>query len=1164
MNKLRTAFLLAAFAAAAMLFTSLDASAQYFAFGRNKVQYRNFDWSYIQSEHFDVYFTEGGEYLGKFTADAAEASYATVKRDFKYEINNRISLIVYKSHNDFQQNNVISEYLEEGVGGVTELYKNRIVIPYDGDYKRFRHVIHHELIHAVVNDMIYGGSVQSAIANNIRLQIPLWFNEGIAEYQSLEWDTNSDMFISDAIINNYLAPIPYLNGYFAYRGGQSVWRFISEKYGREKISEIMLRLRATRSIDAAFRGSIGMSVEELSEKWMRDLKVNYWPEIAKREDINTVMKKLTDHRKDGSNYNTSPAISPQGDKFAFISDKSGLFDIYIGSTINLQDVRRVVAGQRGADFEELKILTPGLTWSPDGKKIAIATKAGEQDAIMLIDAESGATEKLTFELDGIFSVDWSPDGKRLAFIGNQDYKSDIYIYSFETQELFNLTNDVFSDSDPVWSPDGKKIYFASDRQQNLSTAPRKLTKADGYGTTKVSTQEVFKMRLHDYSQTDLYELTLADNSMRRLTATEGIDESSPAVGPDGKKMLFVSDRNGIYNVYEMILDGIEGTSPLVLTASAEPFIGVAPLPQPRVRPITNFLTGIRQISLSRDGSKMVGVGLDYAGFDIFMMRMPFERQPKGVEPNGFLEATNWGKKMVQTQTAKFAENTGLRMRQKQASILMSEPKALALVGNLPMVPRLGDSATVAPTAPLDTQKTAGMKKNPKQFVFGSIPVASMQADTAKPMTDAAATDTQAVSIAPNVNVKNFVFDRSVLNSTAESMKRDSERLALGAAKPRNNLDDDGDYKVKKYRLNFSPDIVYGGAGYDAIWGARGSGIFAFSDLLGNHQLSLYTNLQFDLQNSDYGITYAYLANRMDYAFSAFHQARFLGLQNPTNPNFVDFFRFRMFGATLSAQYPIDRFKRIDLSLGYLTLSKENLDGNFGNESVSFLYPSITFTHDDSRPFLYAPISGSRYAISVSGTAGNRVNFASVLGDFRTYFDFWRYYSFVVRLSGAASFGSTPQRYFIGGTENWINRQFENNAVPITTVQDFIFTTPAIPLRGHNFNAQNGTRFALANAELRFPFLQALPLGPIPIPLYYLMGTLFADAGLAWSDDSRVRLRFSDTPDGTTPAYSDVLAGFGWGIRSVFLGFVVRFDMAWAYYNQGVSQPRYYVSLGGDF
>ena len=85
--------------------------------------------------------------------------------------------MVYNSHNDFQQTNVISEYLEEGIGGVTELFKNRMVIPFEGNYRMYRHVIHHEMVHAVLNDMFYGGSIQSIISNNIRLQLPMWFNE---------------------------------------------------------------------------------------------------------------------------------------------------------------------------------------------------------------------------------------------------------------------------------------------------------------------------------------------------------------------------------------------------------------------------------------------------------------------------------------------------------------------------------------------------------------------------------------------------------------------------------------------------------------------------------------------------------------------------------------------------------------------------------------------------------------------------------------------------------------------------------------------------------------------------------------------------------------------------------------------------------------------------
>ena len=200
-----------------------SASAQDDMFGKNKVQYTKFTWSFIQSDHFDVYFADGGKTLAEFTAAAAESAYASISKSSgtRSSTASRSSCTIRTT--TFQQTNVISEYLEEGIGGVTELFKNRVVIPFEGDYKKFRHVIHHELVHAVINDMFYGGSIQSIISNNITLQLPLWFNEGLAEYEALKWDTDSDMFLRDATVHEYLPPINQLYGYFAYRGGQSVW-----------------------------------------------------------------------------------------------------------------------------------------------------------------------------------------------------------------------------------------------------------------------------------------------------------------------------------------------------------------------------------------------------------------------------------------------------------------------------------------------------------------------------------------------------------------------------------------------------------------------------------------------------------------------------------------------------------------------------------------------------------------------------------------------------------------------------------------------------------------------------------------------------------------------------------------------------------------------------
>ena len=75
----------------------------------------------------------------------------------------------------------------EGIGGVTELYKTRVVIPFDGSRKEFKHVIHHELVHMFINDYMYGGSIQNMISNQISYAIPLWMNEALAEFIADSW-----------------------------------------------------------------------------------------------------------------------------------------------------------------------------------------------------------------------------------------------------------------------------------------------------------------------------------------------------------------------------------------------------------------------------------------------------------------------------------------------------------------------------------------------------------------------------------------------------------------------------------------------------------------------------------------------------------------------------------------------------------------------------------------------------------------------------------------------------------------------------------------------------------------------------------------------------------------------------------------------------------------
>ena len=1020
---------------------SIPAMAQEENFGKNKVQYTRFDWSFLQTDHFDIYFYQGGQWLAEFAATAAESAYVSISKSFKYQLVNRVPIILYESHDDFQQTNVVAEYLEEGIGGVTELFKNRVILPFEGDYKKFRHVINHELVHAVINDMFYGGSIQSIITNNISLQLPLWFNEGLAEYEALKWETDSDMFLRDATVHEYLPAINNLYGYFAYRGGQSIWWYIANKYGDQKIGEILNRIKSTRSVEAGFRGSIGLSMEELSDRWLKEQKVMYWPDIAKREEPADYARQLTNHRKDGSFYNTSPAISPQGDKVAFITDRDDYFDVFVLNTVDGTIIKKLVSGQTTNNLEELHLLTPGISWSPDGKRVALATKAGAQDALLLIDAENGDEEKLTFDLKGIFSVTWSPLGDQLAFVGNTETQSDIFVYNLTTKQLVNLTDDIFSDSSPAWSPDGSTLYFCSDRGDHV-TAPSSAP------------------LLYDYRQTDIYRISVQTRAIERVTDWPNSSETSVVVGPSGKNILFVSDRNGINNVYAMDLE------------------------TKAIRPITNSLSGVYQLSLSKDGTKLAFSSLNYAGFDLFLMRNPFDRDLKIAE----LEQSDYFKTLY-------------------------APKPVAKV----------DTAAARP----------------------------------KP---AAEDSTHLYGKDIQIDFSSYVFK----DQYEESVPRDSTIARM--PKIAGNVDSSGQYRINRYKLNFTPDIVYGNAGYNTFYGVTGSTVMAFSDLMGDHQIIFATNLLIDLKNSDFLLQYYYLRNRLDIGIGGFHSARFVLLYGPANDGSVFLYRFGTYGVNLSGTYPLDRYDRFDFGLNYYSISKENLDDpTEPAQERDVLVPSISYTHDTSLWGITSPVNGSRYRIDLFGTPklwSTGLEFVNLTEDYRTYIRLGRLYSLAFRLAGGGSFGRNPQTFIIGGVDNWINRTFENGYVPLQNAEDFIFLQVGVPLRGYNYDAKFGSKYGLFNFEFRYPLLAFLQAGPLPVGAQSLGGVFFFDMGSAWYRDHDY-VAFTKDAQGNTVT-NDLLMGMGTGVRMYFLAFFVKLDVAWAWYLSSFSPPKYYISLGSDF
>jgi len=197
-----------------------------------------------------------------------------------------------------------------------------------------------------------------------------------------------------------------------------------------------------------------------------------------------------------------------------------------------------------------------------------------------------------------------------------------------------------------------------------------------------------------------------------------------------------------------------------------------------------------------------------------------------------------------------------------------------------------------------------------------------------------------------------------------------------------------------------------------------------------------------------------------------------------------------------------------------------------------------------------------------GFSDKRLNFFSVVGDYRTYFRFWTDYSFAFRLSGGYSGGDNPQRFFIGGIENWINRTYATGDIPLESASDFAFLTAALPLRGFDYAQKIGTKYSLMNMELRFPLIRYLVTGALPILFRNILGVAFVDVGTAWTNNNELKL-FTRNELGSV--YSkDLLMGTGVGARIFFLYFLMRFDVAWAYNVTGFTEPKFYFSLGADF
>jgi hypothetical protein len=503
--------------AAGLFVAPSPAAAQFGLFGPNKVQYRRFDWRVLRGEHVDLYFYPEEEELARVALTCAEDAYAELSARFRHSVTSRVPLLIYASHYDFEQTNLLPFQPPEGLLGFTEFARSRVVLPFTGDYAEFRHTIRHEMVHVF---QLSKAKLNGQVVPRYRgLSYPLWWGEGTAEYFSSVESTQDEMILRDLTQGGRLPTIEELGlagGAIVYPVGGALARFLAERYGEWRLVQVFDDSWKYDTFDELMTAVFGRSLEALTAEWHYALRRRYYPLVQDQRPLALDARPL-------ASLALKPAVwTAPGDSVPtvfYISPRTGYTNVY-AVKLTGGPARTIVAGERTPLFESFHSFESRMDVSATGV-LAFASRYMDRDALILWDVprERVAGRYQFPDIVSILSPAWSPDGRRVAFSGlTVSGSSDLYLLDLASGSLERLSRDRYHDTDPSFSPDGTRLVFASDRT--------------AFGRS---------------GATNLFVMDLATKAVRYLTYGDWHDKGPRWSAEKG--ITFTSDRRGAPDVY---------------------------------------------------------------------------------------------------------------------------------------------------------------------------------------------------------------------------------------------------------------------------------------------------------------------------------------------------------------------------------------------------------------------------------------------------------------------------------------------------------------------------------------------------------------------------------------------------------------------------------------
>jgi hypothetical protein len=597
---------------AAALLGAGPATPQYF--GQNKVRYEALPWRVLKTEHFEIHYysrqTQAVEQFGRM----AERWYARLSQLLEHQLPPGQPIILYDSHTAFRGTTVIPGLIGETTGGVTEGLRRRVVLPMAGPLAETDHVLGHELVHAFQYDITTPRDTKGiAVGTPGAVALPLWFIEGMAEYLSLgALDPHTAMWMRDAVAAESFPSLSDLDQprYFPYRFGQAFWAYVAGKYGDEVVGRMLKVAAQTRSVEAAIGAVLKVSPDELGRQWREALVERCRPVLEAARGADEFGRLVFSEKRRGGRLNLSPVLSPDGRKLLFYSERDSFsVDLYIADLDRGARIGRLTNTAVDPHLDSLQFVNSAGAWSPDGRLVAFAAiRAGRPELCVYEVSSRRIRRRIRLpELSELLHLSFAPDGRRIAVSAMAGGLTDLFVVDLANGSLRRLTDDAFADLQPAWSPDGETIAFVTDR---FTTRLETLAFGDyRIGLYRIATGAIEPAAgflqgkhinpnwsadgsgLYFVSDADgvsnIYRLELATGDLRRVTnlrtGVTGIGALSPAFSVAGGsgRLAFTAFRNGRYEIY--LIDSAEQLAGLPVGERAPSRI--AALLAPREKPV---------------------------------------------------------------------------------------------------------------------------------------------------------------------------------------------------------------------------------------------------------------------------------------------------------------------------------------------------------------------------------------------------------------------------------------------------------------------------------------------------------------------------------------------------------------------------------------------------